>query len=115
MSKGYKYGVFTLDMNSDYGVLVYKDKALAEKCYKALFEGTMDIKKRYKNGLTRSDAVAAYDYVLHNVFDVAEQYIDFVDISCISEKELWGKSRKVFELDGVKIILVNSEAIVIEL
>ena len=40
MSKGYKYGVFTLDMNSDYGVLVYKDKALAEKCYKTLFKGT---------------------------------------------------------------------------
>lgn len=115
MSKGYKYGVLTLDLNSDYGILVYNDKKLAEKCFKALFDGTMDIKQRYKKGLTRSDAVAAYDYVLHNVFDVAEQYIDCVDISKIYEKELWGKFRKVSELNGMKIILVHSEAIIVEL
>ena len=83
----YKPCVLILDMNSDYGLLVYRNKKLAEKSYKALLESTMDIKQRYKNGLTRSDAVAAYDYVLHNVFDASEQYIDCIDINKMYKKE----------------------------
>ena len=107
----YKPCVLILDINTDdYALLIYNDVKSAESYYLGLYKTTEEF-KAYGRKCNYAEALAAYEEFLKDYFGAASGFIDYVDKSIFEDKVLWGKPRKVCCIDGVKYLIVNSEAV----
>lgn len=107
----YKPCVLILDINTDdYALLIYNDVKSAESYYLSMYKTTEEF-KTYGHKCNYSEVLAAYEEFLKDIFDASSGFIDFIDEKLIEDKVLWGKPRKVCCIAGVKYLIVNSEAV----